>query len=305
MLFIGAFIVLVAVFLLGITLMRAGLFILGSKKMEQWLKKMTNTPTKGMVAGIAMTGVLQSSSAVMVIMIGLVSTKLLLFPQTIGIILGSNIGTTLTLQFITFNLTSFIIPFAGIGLICLLFKITWVKSLGFISIGLASIFAAMYGFERLADPLMNIPFMQKLLLMMSEHVLYAFIIGIIITSIIQSSTVVTGIAMSFLNAGIFPLETGILIMLGANIGTCTTALLASIGAGQEARLTAFAHLWLNIGGVLLVWPFISYLAQVSSIISNQTDAQLAHASVIFNCVTSLIVLPFAEHFGRLIAWVHK
>ena len=205
MLFLGAFIILVAVFLLGITLMRAGLFILGSKKMEQWLKKMTNTPTKGMFAGIAMTGVLQSSSAVMVIMIGLVSTRLLLFPQTIGIILGSNIGTTLTLQFITFNLTNFIIPFAGIGLICLLFKITWVKSLGFISIGLASIFAAMHGFERLADPLMDIPFMQKLLLMMGEHVLYALIIGIIITSIIQSSTVVTGIAMSFLNAGIFPI----------------------------------------------------------------------------------------------------
>lgn len=305
MLFLGAFIVLVAVFLLGITLMRAGLFILGSKKMEHWLKKTTNTPVKGMFVGIAMTGVLQSSSAVMVIMIGLVSTRLLLFPQTIGIILGSNIGTTLTLQFITFNLTSFIFPFVGIGLICLFFKVPWVKSLGFIFIGLASIFAAMNGFERLAGPLMDIPLMQKLLLMMGEHVLYAFIIGIVITSIIQSSTVVTGIAMSFLSAGIFPLETGILIMLGANIGTCATALMASIGAGQEARLTAFAHLWLNIGGVLLVWPFISYLALLSGLLSDQSDVQLAHASVIFNCVSSLIVLPFAERFGQLIAWVHK
>ena len=108
MLYIAAFITLVAIFLLGITWMRIGLFNISGKKLEQWLKKVTNTPAKGMFAGIIMTSILQSSSAVMIITIGFVSTRLLLFPQTIGIILGTNIGTTLTLrvyflQFIEFS----------------------------------------------------------------------------------------------------------------------------------------------------------------------------------------------------------
>lgn len=273
--------------------------------MEQWLKKVTNTPVKGMFAGIAMTSILQSSSAVMVITIGFVSTGLLSFPQTIGIILGTNIGTTLTLGFISLNLTHLIIPLILLGVICLFFKLVWMKSMGFVFIGFASIFAAMDGFEKLAGPLMNIPLSQKLLLLLDEHLLYALLVGIILTSIVQSSTVVTGIAMSFLSASIFPLETGIIIMLGSNIGTCVTGLLASIGAGKESRLTAFAHVWLNIIGVLLALPFVSQLANLSSLLAQGPQAQLAYASIIFNCISSLIVLPFAVRFGRFIAWLHK
>ena len=186
-----------------------------------------------MFAGIVMTSILQSSSAVMIITIGFVSTRLLLFPQTIGIILGTNIGTTLTLeiyflQFIEFSYSIYstwdFLPF---------FKIVWIKSTGFILIGFGCIFAAMAGFEKLAIPLTNTPLMKQLLLLLDQHILYAFFVGVLITAIIQSSTVVTGIAMSFLNAAIFPLEIGIIIMLGANIGTCVTGLLASIGAGKK------------------------------------------------------------------------
>ena len=305
MLFIGAFVLLVAVFLLGITWMRIGLFNISGKKLENWLKKVTQTPAKGMFAGIIMTSILQSSSAVMIITIGFVSTRLLLFPQTIGIILGTNIGTTLTLGIISFNLTNLIIPFILIGIFCLLFKVTWVKSTGFVLIGFGGIFTAMGGFEKLAIPLTNMPWMQQMLLLLNENIGYAFLVGIIITGIIQSSTVVTGIAMSFLNAGVFPLETGIIIMLGANIGTCVTGLLASIGAGVEARLTAFAHMWLNIGGAVLCLPFITHLAVISSLLTQQPDAQLVYASIIFNCLSSLIVLPFAVQFGRSIVWLHK
>ena len=305
MLFIGAFILLVAVFLRGITLMRAGLFILCGDKTEQWMKKLTNTPVKGMFAGTVLTSILQSSSAVMVITIGLVSTGLITFPQTIGIILGTNIGTTLTLQFISLDLFNLIIPFVLVGIVCLFFKQIWVKSTGFILIGFASIFAAMDGFEKLAGPLMNIPLLQKILLLMNEHILYALFAGIVLASIIQSSTVVIGIAMSFLSVSIFPLDIGIAVMLGANIGTCVTGLLASIGAGKEARLTAFAHVWLNVGGVLIIWPFISHLAALSQLTAQQPDVQLAHATVIFNIFTSLLVLPFAVQFGKFIAWLHK
>ena len=305
MLFIGAFIILVVIFLLGITWMRIGLFNMSGKKLEQWLKKVTNTPTKGMFAGMIVTSILQSSSAVMIITIGFVSTRLLLFPQTIGIILGTNIGTTLTLGFISFNLSSLVIPFILIGICCFIFKIVWIKSTGFILIGFGGIFAAMAGFEKLAVPLTNTPVMKQLLLLLDQHILYAFFVGVLITAIIQSSTVVTGIAMSFLNAAVFPLETAIIIMLGANIGTCVTGLLASIGAGKEARLTAFAHVWLNIVGAILCLPFITHLADISRFIAKQPDVQLVYASIIFNTLSSLIVLPFAVRFGRFVAWMHR
>lgn len=304
MLFIGAFIMLVVTFLLGITWMRIGLFNLSGKKLEQWLKKVTHTPTKGMFAGIVMTSILQSSSAVMIITIGFVSTRLLLFPQTIGIILGTNIGTTLTLGIISFDLTTLVIPFILIGIGCLFFKVNWIKSMGFILIGFGGIFAAMAGLEKLATPLTNTPVMKQMLLLLDEHILYAFVVGVLITAIVQSSTVVTGIAMSFLSAAVFPLETAILIMLGANIGTCATALLASIGGGKEARLTAFAHVWLNIGGAVLCLPLISYLTEVSRWLAEQPDVQLVYASIIFNVASSLIVLPFAVRFGRFVVWLH-
>lgn len=284
--------------------MRIGLFNLSGKKLEQRLKKVTNTPVKGMFAGIVMTSILQSSSAVMLITIGFVSTRLLLFPQTIGIILGTNIGTTLTLQFISFNLSSLVIPLIFFGILCFFFRIVWVRSSGFILLGFGFIFAAMYGFEKLAIPLTNTSLMNHLLQLLDQHLLYGFLVGVLITSIVQSSTVVTGIAMSFLNADVFPLEIGIVIMLGANIGTCVTGLLASIGAGEEARLTAFAHVWLNVIGAIICLPFITQLTNASSLISTQPDAQLAHASIIFNCLSSLLVLPFAVQFGRFVAWMH-
>ena len=284
--------------------MRIGLFNISGKKLEQRLKSVTNTPVKGMFSGIVMTSILQSSSAVMLITIGFVSTRLLLFPQTIGIILGTNIGTTLTLQFISFNLSSLVIPLIICGMLCFFFKKVWIRSSGFISLGFGFIFAAMYGFEKLAIPLTNTSLMNQLLQLLDQHLIYGFLVGVLITSIVQSSTVVTGIAMSFLNADIFPLEIGIVIMLGANIGTCVTGLLASIGAGEEAKLTAFAHVWLNVIGAIVFLPFITQLADASSIISKEPDAQLAHASIIFNCLSSLLVLPFAVQFGRFIAWMH-
>ena len=249
--------------------MRIGLFNLSGKKLEHRLKKVTNTPVKGMFAGIVMTSILQSSSAVMLITIGFVSTRLLLFPQTIGIILGTNIGTTLTLQFISFNLSSLVIPLIFCGILCFFFKIAWIRNSGFILLGFGFIFAAMYGFEKLAIPLTSTSLMNQLLQLLDQHLIYGFLVGVIITSIVQSSTVVTGIAMSFLNADIFPLEIGIVIMLGANIGTCVTGLLASIGAGEEARLTAFAHVWLNVIGAIICLPFITQLADASSIIAKR------------------------------------
>ncbi|MBS4209064.1 Na/Pi symporter [Bacillus sp. FJAT-50079] len=304
MLYLCFFIVLALCFLLGMTWLRVGLFNVSGGAVEGLLRKMTNTPISGFIAGIVMTAVLQSSSAVTVIAVGLVSARILAFPQTIGIILGTNIGTTITLEFFTFDLTKIIIPFLAIGLFFMLFKHAKWRSTGFIFVGIGMIFAAMNGFEWLSSPLAQVSYVQHLIYLMRDYVIIAFLTGTLLTALIQSSTVMTGIAMSFLATGIFPLETGIAIMLGANIGTCATGLLAAIGAGHEARLTAFAHMWLNIAGALIFLPLSHILADASRLMTDTPESQLAHASVVFNVLCSLVVLPFANQFGRLISKIH-
>lgn len=304
MLYIFLFFLFAACFLLGMTWMRIGLFNLSGSALENWLRTVTSTPFHGMLAGILMTAILQSSSAVTVIAVGLVSARFIRFPQTIGIILGTNIGTTITLEIISFDLSHLIIPLLALGLFLLFFPSVKVRSGGYILLGIGIIFAAMQGFGWLSNPLTKIDFVQVLISLMQKQMTLAFLIGIVLTAIIQSSTVVTGIAMSFIGSGIFSLETGILIMIGSNIGTCSTALLAGVGAGNEARLTAYAHMWLNLAGALFSLPFISHLAGVSAALTTHPETQLAHASVIFNVVCSLLVLPVANQFGKLVEKLH-
>ncbi|MFS0644144.1 Na/Pi symporter [Siminovitchia sp. 179-K 8D1 HS] len=305
MLYIFLFFLFAGCFLLGMTWMRVGLFNLSGSTMEKWLRQVTATPLKGMAAGVAMTLVLQSSSAVTVIAVGLVSARILSFPQTIGIILGTNIGTTVTLEILSFEMTNLIIPFLGIGCVCQLFKSAKTRSVGFILLGIGIIFASMKGFGWLSGPLSDMETAQGILGKIQESMLWAFSGGMILTAIIQSSTVVTGIAMSFFENHVISLEAGILIMIGSNIGTCSTALLAGIGAGREARLTAYAHLWLNVMGGLLFIPFIDDLAGWSRFLTGDPKTQLAHASVIFNILCSLAVLPFADKFGKFIMMLHQ
>lgn len=304
MLYILLFTVLAGCFLLGMTWMRIGLFNLSGSAIEKGLRKATGTPLTGMIAGIAMTAVLQSSSAVTVIAVGLVSARILTFPQTIGIILGTNIGTTITLEFFTFDLSNIIIPLLLLGFVLQFFRKVAYKSTGFILLGIGTIFASMNGFEWLSGPLAQVEYIEKFVILMGNFRPLAFLTGTILTALIQSSTVMTGIAMSFLSANIFSLDTGIAIMLGSNIGTCATALLAGIAAGREARLTAYAHMWLNIGGALLFLPLIPVLAEFSRMLTSNPGTQLAHASVVFNVACSLLVLPFANRFGMLITKIH-
>lgn len=304
MVYLLLFIVFLAVFIGGMTLLRKGLFELSASRMKNWLALMTDTPIKGMIAGMTVTALLHSSSAVMVITIGLISAGLLRFSQSIGIILGSNIGTTFTLEIITFNIDAFIVPFAIIGAILLVFRNRTWQNLGAISFGIAAIFAAMRGFTFLADPVTSLPAVEQALANLNNSHWISILTGTIVTGMIQSSTAMTGMVMGFLSEGTLSMDSAIAAMLGANIGTCITALLASIGAGKEARLTAFAHVWLNIAGAALFFPFISEIAALAPLTAERPDVQLAHVSVIYNLIASLLVLPVSEKFGVMIEVIH-
>lgn len=304
MVYLLFFLLFLAVFIGGMTLLRKGLFELSASRMKNLLAVMTDTPLKGLIAGAVVTALIHSSSAVMVITIGLISAGLLKFSQSIGIILGSNIGTTFTLEIITFNIDAFIVPFAVIGAILMVARNKTWQNIGAISLGIAAVFAAMRGFTFLADPVTSLPIVELALANLNNSGLVSIFTGTVVTAMIQSSTAMTGIIMGFLAEGTLSMDSAIAAMLGANIGTCVTAMLASIGAGREARLTAFAHVWLNIAGAAVFYPFIDQIASLAPMTATRPEVQLAHVSVVYNIIASLLVLPVAEKFGRMIEFIH-
>lgn len=305
MLYLFLFVIFISIFIVGMFFLRTGLYHLAADSLKKWLVVLTDTHWKGLIAGTIVTGILQSSSAVMVLTVGFISAKILTFRRSIGIILGTNIGTTFTTEFITFDIDTLLVPMAFIGAIFLLIDRLKMKSVGFIFLGLASIFTGMNGFEYLATPISTIPAIQDYMTSLDQNAFLSLITGTIFTGIIQSSTAAIGMMMGFLGENVFQLQTGIAFMLGANIGTCVTGYIASIGSGKESKLCAYAHIWLNILGVLCFYPLIDQLANSVSLLSSRPEVQLAHSSVTFNVITSLLVLPFANHFATFIEKVHK
>lgn len=298
------FILFILLFIMGMTLLRTGLFNASAQSLKEWLVRLTSTPLRGLLVGTIVTGILQSSSAVMVITIGLIAAKILTFRRSIGIILGTNIGTTFTTEFITFDIDSVLIPLSIIGAIFLFLPSAKGRSIGIIFLGLSFVFTAMNGFEYLAAPVSNLPFMTYSINQLDSSHLLSVLAGVFITAIIQSSTATTGIVMGFLTTDVFAIDTGIAIMLGANIGTCITGYIASIGSGEESRLCAYAHIWLNLLGVIFFFPFITLLAEFAHMLAEKPEVQLAHISVIFNCISSILVLPFSYRFGDFIVKTH-
>jgi phosphate:Na+ symporter len=286
-------------------MMKSGLYVLSGHRLKQWLLRFTKTPLQGFVTGTLITALLQSSSAMMVITVGLVTTGYLTFRQSIGIILGSNIGSTITTEIITLDLGASVIPMLLFGAFLVFFiRHRMAYSVGMILVGLACLFFAMDGFSQLAEPLSTYPIVNEWLRKTNDSNLLGIIIGTILTSIIQSSAATIGITMGFLNEQLLTLPAGIAILLGANIGTCVTALLASIGSSTEAKLTAYTHLWFNIVGVFVFYFLIYPLASFAKALASAPDVQLAHVSVLFNVICSVVALPFTRLIESFILFVH-
>ncbi|BAB05072.1 Na/Pi symporter [Halalkalibacterium halodurans] len=298
------FAVFISLFLFGMAVMRAGLLTMNAEKARVGILRFVDNPLKGFFVGLLLTILLQSSSAVMIVTIGFVAAGYVTFRQSIGIILGTNVGTCFTVELIALDLHSLIVPLLLIGLIGLAIPHLITYCLGCVSFGLACIFISMNGLENLASPLAAIPAIQAFIELTNDWLIVGAGVGTLLTALIQSSTATTAIAMGFLNEEIIGIHGGIAIMLGANIGTCFTALLASIGSGRTSRLVAFAHLWLNVIGVLLFIPLIPHLSHFVMTLTTIPAIQLAHASTIFNVICSLAILPFVKPFASFIETLH-
>ena len=301
-------------FLLGIDMMSDGMKKSAGNKMRTILEKLTSNRFIGLFVGAFVTMVIQSSSATTVMLVSFVHAGLMRFIQALAVILGADIGTTVTAQLIAFKITDYALIMVAVGAAMYLFsKKDIYKHVGEVFLGFGMLFYGMHLMSQAMYPLRTHAAFIDLLLKL-ENPLLGILVGAIFTALIQSSSAFTGIIIVLASQGVLTLEAGIPLIFGANIGTCVTAGLASINASRGARRVALAHVVFKIAGVLLFLFWIPYFADLVRWISPTTDStgvsklaaetprQIANAHTIFNVSLAFVFLPFINQFSKI---VHK
>lgn len=293
----------ITMFLFGLQLMRIGLEKLAGHRLQEWLLRFTETPLRSFLTGTFSTALLQSSSAVTVLTISFVDLGVLTFAQSIGIILGTNIGTTITTEILALNVEDFAFLFILLGAILYFLPWSHCSSIGFVIGGFGCIFLGMETMQWLANPLKERGWIDWLMGNGEYPVITGIIAGTLLTAIIQSGSATIAIAMGFYSSGVILLPFAIAIVLGSNMGTCVTGLLATFRTNTAAKQVAVAHLLLNIVGVICFAPLVSMMSDLAPMLSNQPAQQIAHIQTLFNVICSLLVLPFASQFAKGIMWL--
>ncbi|MEJ8548026.1 Na/Pi symporter [Brevibacillus borstelensis] len=290
-------------FLLGMYAMRTGFQNLAGKRMADWLARFTRTPVHSFWVGLLSTFVLQSSSAVTVLTIGLTHAGMIGFAQTVGIILGTNVGTTVTTELIALRLESFAVPMLLVGVAMWLLPHRLPRCIGLVIAGFGLIFLGIDTMQVMAGPLQQSDTFRALFLESSHSVWLGLITGTIFTALIHSSSATTAITMGLMSHHMLSMETALAIVLGANIGTCFTAVIASFGTNAASRQVAWCHTLFNLAGALLFLPFLSQLALASAFLTDSPSMQIAHSQTIFNVICSLAALPFTRQIAAFIRWI--
>jgi len=273
---------------------------LAGSKLQQWLDKATNRPIKGALFGAGATAVLQSSSLLMVTMIGLINGGLLSLEQAVGVMLGQEIGTTFTGQLIAFDIGILKwIALAG-GIVLLEFgNNRKTKTYAQIAIGFGILFVGMETMSGTLSQITDLPIAQTFLANMSQNPLLGVLAGAILTAVIQSSSATTALVIAMGAESIITLPGAIGIILGANIGTCITGFIASFGATPTARRASVAQILINVAGVLIFLPFITPYSELVAKTGNTLARQIANSHTIFNVAVSAALFPFVKSIVRL------
>ena len=290
-----------ALFLYGMQMMSNGLEAAAGNKMKSILEKLTSNRIKGVLVGAVITAVIQSSSATTVMVVGFVNSGLMTLQQAVWIIMGANIGTTITGQLIALDIGAIAPLFAIIGVGAIMFsKNEKVHHISSIIAGLGILFIGMDMMGTAMEPLQESQAFINLMTQFSNP-LIGILVGAVFTAVIQSSSASVGILQALASTGTIPLSSAVYVLFGQNIGTCITAVLASIGTKVNARRTTIIHLMFNIIGtaiftvICMVTPYVSL---IESLTPGNPVAQIANAHTIFNIVTTLILLPFGTYMAR-------
>ena len=303
-----------ALLIYGMKILSTNLKKISGGKLEKFLASATNNNFKGILTGLVITVATQSSSATTIIVVGLVNSEILKLRNAIPIIMGANIGTTITTQILrlsTLNANTWISFFTPavltpiLILIGLLILETAKKKkradIGQMIIGIGLVFTGMITMVDMASSFSDLPILSKMITKLSNPIL-GIIVGAVITAIVQSSSATVGILQAISTTGIVPYATAIPIILGQNIGTCVTSMLASIGGSKNAKRTAGVHLYFNIIGTAIFFIFIyTYQTFIGfSFWQNNIDmGQIANFHTLFNVVSTIILFPFINLIEKL------
>lgn len=293
----------IALFMYGMQLMGDGLQKAAGAKLQKILEAMTGVLAMGILLGAVVTAVLQASGATTVMTVGLVNAGLLTLKQGFGIIMGANIGTTMTAQLIAFKLSDYITILIFIGfLMQLLARKSRTKYLGQVMLGFGILMLGMDMMGKAVMPLRNYPGFVHFIEVFSSNPLLGIGIGMIMTVLIQSSSATIGILIAMAGQGLIPLEGAIPVLLGDNIGTCITAVLASLRANLTAKRVAAAHVMFNVIGSIIFVVFMPFFIKFVLLVSPAGDIarQIANAHSAFNILNTLLFMPFVNPFIKLV-----
>ncbi len=293
-----------ALFIYGMEQMSEGMKKSAGDQMRSILAALTHNQLLGLTVGAFVTMVIQSSSATTVMLVSFVQAGLMSFTQCLGVILGADIGTTVTAQLIAFKLTDYALLLIFIGAVIRMFaRSDRVRNIGDIILGFGILF---YGMKLMSDtmkPLRSYPAFIDTLKGL-ENPLLGLLVGAVLTALIQSSSAFTGILIVLAQQNLITLEAGIPMIFGANIGTCITAGLASIGTTREAKRVALAHVLFKIAGVLLFFfwipTFADLIRQIGAGFGTGTARDIANAHTVFNVSIGFLFLPATSVFSRII-----
>ena len=290
-------------FLYGMNLMAEGLQKSAGDKLKKIVEKLTSNTIMGVIVGTVVTAIIQSSSAATVMVVGFVNAGIMSLSQAIGVIMGANIGTTVTAQLVSFKLEALAPLALGIGIILYLFsKNQRTKDVASILLGFGILFTGMEFMKDAVKPLAEYEGFRSALIYFGQHQVLGILAGFAITGIIQSSSASMGMLIALASQGLIPLSAALPILYGDNIGTCVTSLISSIGASRNAKRAAIMHLTFNLIGTII---FILILGRpISMLVTylNPNDAarQIANAHTTFNILNVLVLLPFAKYIVKFV-----
>jgi len=292
------------IFLFGMERLSSSLQKVTSNRLKSVINIISKRPWTGVFAGLAITAIIQSSSATSAMMVGFVNAGLMSLRQAIGIIIGANIGTTVTAQIVSLKVSMLSYPLIIVGfLVFFLAKRTSLKNIGMAVLGLGLLFLGMTTMTDAFSPLKESQNFKNVMLTFGKNPFLGLALGMVTTAILQSSSATIGVLIAMAAQGLIGIEVAIPILIGDNIGTCITALIASIGTTITAKRTAFSHLMFNIFGTVIFFILLYVFRLQNFIISisgTSVPRQIANIHTIFNVVTTVILLPMVGIFEKVI-----
>ncbi|ACD24909.1 Na/Pi cotransporter family protein [Clostridium botulinum] len=288
-------------FIYGMKLMGDGLENAAGDGLKKILEKVTSNPISAVFIGAVVTAVIQSSSATTVMVVGFVNAGLMNLAQAAGIIMGANIGTTVTAQLVSFKLDQIAPLFVFVGAAMVMFaRGKKRKDIGNIILGFGILFTGMGIMSAAMKPLTSAPLFSDFIVSIGNNWFIGVIAGAAITAILQSSSATTGILVALAGANAIDIRIALPIIFGCNIGTCITAMIASVGTNKTAHKAAMLHLVFNITGTIIFLPFLGVLGDFVSTTSTDVSRQIANAHTVFNLANTAILLPLNKYIIMLI-----